>query len=716
MSAPAPVPAAYRSNPMSVSSMLSGGTREPSNSAYGGGAPTNAAPPTLSSRHISVIPPYEPRKTSQEGEVRRSSGSPLVQPMGGRHEGEKGPYSSKGSTGGPGSGMAESSGGKEGGKELDKDKDKSQDRDSAPPKSERSYPPLPSAYARESPYSTWPLNGAPNNDAQDSKASAPGPMYSNRHSNGSIDPMPSSSSSGKAPGPQSNAFGPGMSPFGGRSAGGGGMHRHSNSGSNTNAFPDFPWSAGGQPPVRVDYPDYYGHVQRANEASAGHANGVNNGQGGPHHSHHASRPPPPQSQSVQGSPSAGGGAGRTAGRSSEAYKPSSKNHVRYPQQGSASSLAMPNSDQLDARYQGGRPSQQQQQQQQQQQSQQQQRDQQQQQQQRQQQEQQQRLQQEQQEQQRLIQLQNQQLQQQREQQQMQQMQQQQQYPMHSLPPNGLSRRDDSPSNSTAAPTVSRHKRRRSDVVHDGSASFGAQDPSPSSSTRPPKVAKAPPLPPFTIIEQRRAEIRPPLLSVRNEAVRESIALPAGVTTRPSLGRFKYSAYIEPSKIVDGEILKDGVGGSIEFVISAKYFEGFVYEVGDPASYEGTLVGPPTEVLKGRRNGIPSHLFEIGNLCRRALWGTDVYTDDSDILSIILHTGWLRVGSEQGEEDEENSIVVSCVVAPALVRYQGCLRQGLKSRAWGNGHDGVSLMVEDVKIVAVSFISFFSEELGLIMGE
>ncbi len=37
------------------------------------------------------------------------------------------------------------------------------------------------------------------------------------------------------------------------------------------------------------------------------------------------------------------------------------------------------------------------------------------------------------------------------------------------------------------------------------------------------------------------------------------------------------------------------------------------------------------------------------------------------------------------------------IAPKLIAYKGCQRGGIKSRSWGNSHDGVSLVVESVEL-------------------
>ncbi|CDR43297.1 CYFA0S11e03488g1_1 [Cyberlindnera fabianii] len=111
---------------------------------------------------------------------------------------------------------------------------------------------------------------------------------------------------------------------------------------------------------------------------------------------------------------------------------------------------------------------------------------------------------------------------------------------------------------------------------------------------------------------------------------------------------------------------------------------------------------------------------------RAIWGTDIYTDDSDILLILKHNGFLpQVDPElEGEEktmekrtpgNKDNisnitqsvtnfrqfvniiggDVHVDLIVLPPLVEYAGTFRNGINSRAW-KGHDGMSLAIYGVR--------------------
>lgn len=150
---------------------------------------------------------------------------------------------------------------------------------------------------------------------------------------------------------------------------------------------------------------------------------------------------------------------------------------------------------------------------------------------------------------------------------------------------------------------------------------------------------------------------------------------------------------------------------------------------------------------------PWRFWRLNPLLRRKLWGTDVYTDDSDVLAMCVHAGWVEGPSLEAEgipawvppgraarawngltaaaSDEHVSKLsaaeeaadvemsdapslckptrvavrpeISCDlsvilrIAPKLIAYKGCQRGGIKSRSWGNSHDGVSLVVESVEL-------------------
>ncbi|KAJ3079500.1 hypothetical protein HK102_003740 [Quaeritorhiza haematococci] len=83
-----------------------------------------------------------------------------------------------------------------------------------------------------------------------------------------------------------------------------------------------------------------------------------------------------------------------------------------------------------------------------------------------------------------------------------------------------------------------------------------------------------------------------------------------------------------------------------------------------------------------------HLLARMNLAVRkaAVWGTEVYTDDSDVVANTL---------DPKTHLPDHDLLVTLRVLPRLVRYTGSLRHGILSRGWGSGHDGESLRVERV---------------------
>lgn len=130
--------------------------------------------------------------------------------------------------------------------------------------------------------------------------------------------------------------------------------------------------------------------------------------------------------------------------------------------------------------------------------------------------------------------------------------------------------------------------------------------------------------------------------------------------------------------------------------------------------------------------------EREKICRRgALWGVDIYTDDSDPLAAAIHAGWIRGDWGEGVdasivefsnmpaavEDVGNPTTTSStgsaisvrppqplvppsgkdlhltlLILPALKRYASQVRHGIKSRAWGDTHDGMSFRIEKISWV------------------
>lgn len=542
-------------------------------------------------------------------------------------------------------------------------------------KTERSYPPLPSAFARESPYSTWASSskkdqgfGARHDSASSKEASPPAPQ-------------------GGAPKQAGKTFFPSNNSFS-RPPPTTSTHRHSHSAGGPSFPPTFPWTAAtlqqqqqqqqaqqqqAQQPQQQQqqqgasstrsYPDFY-HTNSADSLRAQEEKRKAEAASASHHPH-SSQASAQQQQHRQGA--------------SQPHQ-SGKSHVRYP--GS------------DAYSLGGRPG-------------------------------------------------------------------------PTAPTAHVSATQDMPSWRTAesgatstipAPlnsSTSAHKRRRSEGVQSALRQEGGF------ADGKPKVVKTPFVPPFSLADQRKATVRPPLLNVRNDEVLKALALPSSPSAeadtkapkRPFLGRVVYDPFVNPATLLDGQLLRSNVGGVVEVAISTGWFESSpflssgssssdpspslpstLYEFGDPATYDGSPLSDVTADETDPR--IPPSVWELEGIRKRKVWGSDVYTDDSDVLALLLHSGWLRLGRRkeggqklvagekgageqavkasripwkgfagegEGEKKREGvkSLVVKLIVAPRLVRYQGCERMGLKSRSWGNGHDGVSLMVEGVDLADVS---------------
>jgi len=74
---------------------------------------------------------------------------------------------------------------------------------------------------------------------------------------------------------------------------------------------------------------------------------------------------------------------------------------------------------------------------------------------------------------------------------------------------------------------------------------------------------------------------------------------------------------------------------------------------------------------------------------RQLWGTDVYSDDSDLVAVLVHTGHIKLKAAA----PKFPLLVSLRSCPAQATYTGSERNGLRSRAWTGTHTGVSYKVE-----------------------
>lgn len=168
---------------------------------------------------------------------------------------------------------------------------------------------------------------------------------------------------------------------------------------------------------------------------------------------------------------------------------------------------------------------------------------------------------------------------------------------------------------------------------------------------------------------------------------------------------------------------------------------------------------PTDTPEHARSAILGGLEEI---CRtRAVWGTEVYTDDSDVVAAAVHSGWLQ--GDFGEFNEDihdlfnsnrddqaahsptaavvsntaaNTAVspplktlvtakppvpfqppanadlhVTILLLPPLTHYTASTSHHLRSREWGSDHDGMSYMIHGVEFVDEGPASRYTERGG-----
>ncbi|MCJ1472036.1 hypothetical protein MMC13_000681 [Lambiella insularis] len=117
--------------------------------------------------------------------------------------------------------------------------------------------------------------------------------------------------------------------------------------------------------------------------------------------------------------------------------------------------------------------------------------------------------------------------------------------------------------------------------------------------------------------------------------------------------------------------------------------------------------------------------------RRAIWGSEVYTDDSDPVAAAIHGGWIRGDwgeevdssaldveavdsvSKRSKEGQEAALVLSSppatpmdpvkdhdmhitlLILPTLQSYASLVVHGVKSRSWETKHDGLSFMIDKI---------------------
>lgn len=76
---------------------------------------------------------------------------------------------------------------------------------------------------------------------------------------------------------------------------------------------------------------------------------------------------------------------------------------------------------------------------------------------------------------------------------------------------------------------------------------------------------------------------------------------------------------------------------------------------------------------------------------RTLWGSDVYTHDSDVVAVLMHCGYVSsiIGIPRNTVSEAQ---VTLEYLPPASCYPSVYRNGVRSRAWGYFENGCSFRV------------------------
>ena len=262
----------------------------------------------------------------------------------------------------------------------------------------------------------------------------------------------------------------------------------------------------------------------------------------------------------------------------------------------------------------------------------------------------------------------------------------------------------------------------------------------------PPIQSAPPALPlkrpadeiYTAKDMVRMSLQP-----TNIIVRSGAALAASKRTddesAPYLGRVVWDPAVDAAKLLDSDVLSQSPGGLLDVFVDVRWLAGVEWEFGDPAeaiaqlssAANGDAASVPlkAEVAESTAttmmdldepavgkdgetkaaNVAPAFgnwtIRDVDAFRKRKVWGTLVYTDDSDPVAAAVHSGWLRLGAMATMKQEHKDVKAIKIVLralPRLIHYQGSLRGALKSRSWGNGHDGASFTIESVSAVQVCY--------------
>ena len=100
---------------------------------------------------------------------------------------------------------------------------------------------------------------------------------------------------------------------------------------------------------------------------------------------------------------------------------------------------------------------------------------------------------------------------------------------------------------------------------------------------------------------------------------------------------------------------------------------------------------PTSPLISNEPKAGSPIYTAVQVRARQLWGVNVYTNDSDLVAVLMHCGYLNnaFSIPPGAASEMRAIVQ---ILPPQPSYPSCARNGIRSRAWGATADALSYKV------------------------
>lgn len=218
----------------------------------------------------------------------------------------------------------------------------------------------------------------------------------------------------------------------------------------------------------------------------------------------------------------------------------------------------------------------------------------------------------------------------------------------------------------------------------------------------------------------------------NEAASSSSSSKDASTPRIA-GSFIYEPWATP--LLPADLIVRNVGSLLEVRVPGQLL-GAYREKSDARAREGwTLgwrarqhgcrvdLGEGAKVVSDSRGagegGGATSFWANRGLAERKVWGSEVYTDDSDVLGMCVHAGWIegptRLPSNEGERPPQPNgaahsdaagaaplysppdIRVLLRIGPRLVGYRESYAGGLWSRNWLGMHDGLSLVVEEVSL-------------------